>query len=131
MLPVPRPRSANKEWEQLKHEIEVAHDLVMWSCSAVREGNADPSAALASVGMTMIWHSRVGFAVFVIPPFAHSSYFADFCWVIQVFTRSSNMSMGRAPESRISSWKARMSNFGPSASCAFTRRAISFSCPIL
>ena len=48
MLPVPRPRSANKEWEQLKHEIEVAHDLVMWSCSAVREGNADPSAALAS-----------------------------------------------------------------------------------
>ena len=49
MLPVPRPRSANKEWEQLKHEIEAAHDLVMWSCMRCgRETQIPPLRLLRS-----------------------------------------------------------------------------------
>jgi len=50
---------------------------------------------------------------------------------IQARTRASSMSRGSAPPFRITSWNARMSNFGPSSVCARWRSSRIFNWPSL
>lgn len=54
-----------------------------------------------------------------------------FCCSIHLSVRASSMSSGRVPPSRISSWKARISNFGPSSFWARVRSSRIFSWPSL
>ena len=85
-------------------------------------------AEIHQIGLDEV--ERIGCLQGWIPAFAGMT--RDYCCAaIQRSILASRISSGTEPSFRTSAWKARMSNFGPSAASARSRSAWIFSSPIL